>query len=461
MVAKRPPGPNDYLFGVRLGPRLNRDPLNFLTQWHRDYGDIVYVRFGPYRTYWIYHPDLVRDTLVAKAKLFRRLGRQVDVLRQWNGDSLVTSEGDAWLRQRRLVQPAFQTSRFGTYGATMVAAAGRLADRWAQSDVQQVEMNEAMTGLTLEIIAATMFGVNVTEETRKLGEAVAILSERATREVGQPFTLPLWLPLPSNRRKHWAMDYLDATIRRFIRERRASGQDKGDLLSMLLHAVDEEGDGRGMTDEQVRNQAMTLLLAGHDTTAGTLSWVWYFLAAHPDVEARAVDELEQALQGRLPTAADLPKLGQLERVVKETLRLYPQAYALFARVAAEDVPLGDYVIPKGGMVYAVPYVTQRDPRWFPDPEKFDPDRFSDERHEQLPTYAYFPFGAGPRACIGAAFATMEMVLTTATLLQRYRLALAPGQGRPEPLPLFSLRPKGGVRLTLTRRTTPALAGATA
>jgi cytochrome P450 len=461
MPAQYPPGPRDYTFGVRLGRRLNRQPLEFLTQLQCDYGDLVYMKLGPYKTYWLFHPDLARDVLVSKAKHFRRLGRQVDVLKQWNGDSLVTSDGDSWLRQRRLVQPAFAVSRFARYAQSMVGAAQRLADRWQQSDIKQLEISQAMTAMTLEIIAATMFDVNVAEETRKLGEAVCILSEIATRELGQPFTLPLWLPLPSNRRKRWAMEYLDSTIRRIIRERRASGQDKGDLLSMLLHAVDAEGDGKGMTDEQARNQSMTLLLAGHDTTAGTLAWLWYLLAAHPEIEARVIEEIAHVLPDRSPTAEDLPRLSCLERVVKETLRLYPQAYVLFARVADDEVPLGDYVIPKGGMVYVSPYVIQRDARWFPDPDKFDPERFSPERHEQLPTYAYIPFGAGPRVCIGAAFATMEMVLTTATLLQRYRLALAPGQQNPEPLPLFSLKPKGGVQMTLARRSMPQAAGATA
>jgi cytochrome P450 len=460
MVAKRPPGPNDFLLGIRLGSRFKKDPLRFLTRLQRDHGDLVYMRLGPYCTYWVFHPDLVREALVSKAKHFRRTGRQVDVLKLWNGDSLITSDEGCWRKQRRLVQPAFHVSRFPRYADTMVAAAERLAQRWEIQRPPLIEINEAMTGLTLEIIASAMFNVSIGEQTRPMGEAVAILSEAAMREAGRPFTLPLWLPLPNIRRTRWAMSYLDDLIRGIIRERRASGQDKGDLLSMLLSAVDEEGDGRGMTDEQVRDQAMTLLLAGHDTTAGTLAWLWYLLARHPEEEARVADEVERVLQGRRPTAHDLPQLRYTEMVVKETLRLYPQAYVLFARVAAEPVSIGDYLVPKAGLVYCVPYVLQRDCRWFTEPEAFDPERFTPERFEAVPPYAYIPFGAGPRVCIGAAFATMEMVLTVATLIQRFRLALAPGQGEPEPLPLFSLRPKGEVRLTLTRRAN-ALAGATA
>jgi cytochrome P450 len=219
---------------------------------------------------------------------------------------------------------------------------------------------------------------------------------------------------------------------------------------MLLHAVDEEGDGSRMTDEEIVGQATTLLLAGHDTSAGTLSWLWCLLAGHPEVEAKLLAELDSVLHGRAPTAEDLPKLHFAEMVVKETLRLYPQAYVLFARVPEEPVALGDYMLPAGALVYVSPYVIQRDPRWFPEPDRFDPERFSEEAAAKLPPYAHIPFGAGPRICIGAAFATMEMVLTVATLIQRFHLTLAPGQ-KLEPLPLFSLRPKGPVRMTATAR----------
>jgi cytochrome P450 len=341
----------------------------------------------------------------------------------------------------------------------MVAAARNLADRWQQTRTAEIEITQAMTDLTMEIIAKTMFGAELAGQTGRLGEAVAILSETAMHEAGQLFSWPAWVPLPRVRRKRWAMKYLDELILRITRERRSSGRDQGDLLSMLLQAVDEEGDGRGMTDDQARNEVMTLFIAGHDTTAGTLAWVWYLLARHPEVETHVADEVERVLRGRLATPDDIPQLSFTEMVVKETLRLYPQAYVLFARVAAEEVTLGDYTIPPGGMVYVVPYVLQRDSRWFPDPEKFDPDRFSAGRGEQVPTYAYIPFGAGPRVCIGAAFATMEMVLVVATLVQRCRLVLAPGQREAEPLPLFSLKPRGGVRMTPLPRSPVELAGA--
>src|SRR5262245_14903627 len=383
--SKNPPGPG-FWQGLATGRRFQRDALGLLRQWQRDYGDIVYLGLGPLRFYWLFHPDLAREVLVTQARRFRRTGRQVEVLREWDGDGLVTSDGNFWLRQRRLVQPAFNPRRFPGYAQQMSAATSGLVDRWLKEQPPRIEMNSAMTDLTLEIRAGTFFGAGLSGQARQLGEAVAVLSEYATREIGKPFSLPNWVPLPGIRRKLRAIRFLNETIDRLIRERRASKEDRGDLLSMLLHATDDEGDGQGLTDEQVRHQAMTLFLAGHDTTGGALPWVWYLLARHPDVEARLVEEVERVLNGRPPTAEDLPQLAYTHMVVKETLRLYPQAYVLFARVAAEDVELGGYQIPKGSQIYPVPYTIHRDPRWYPNPEQFDPDRFTPERFDQLPNY---------------------------------------------------------------------------
>lgn len=447
---QNPPGP-PFWEGLATSWRFAHDPFGLMRQWQRDYGDIVFLNAGIAHFYWLFHPDLARQVLVTQAKQFRRAGRQVEVLREWDGDGLVTSDGDFWLRQRRLVQPAFNPRRFAGYAEQMTAATTRLVDRWLQDVPARVEMNAAMTDLTLEIAAATFFGASVSAQTERLGQAVAVLSEYATREIGKPFSLPNWLPLPRIRRKLAAKRFLNETIDAMIRDRRSTKEERSDLLSMLLRATDEEGDGKGMTDEQVRHEAMTLFLAGHDTTAGVLPWVWYLLARHPDAEGRLVAELERELSGRTPTADDLPRLAFTQMVVKETLRLYPQAYVLFARVAAEDVELGGYRIRRGSQVYPAPYMIHHDARWFPDPEKFEPERFQPERFDKLPSCAWIPFGAGPRACIGAAFATMELVLITATILQRARLSLAPEQGDPEPMPLFSLRPKGGLRMVVTGR----------
>jgi cytochrome P450 len=265
--------------------------------------------------------------------------------------------------------------------------------------------------------------------------------------------LPDWLPLPEKRRKRWAMQRLNETVRRFIRERRESGQDKGDLLSMLLLAVDVEGDGGRFTDEQVRDQSMTLLIAGHDTTAAGLTWLFYCLARQPRAAALVHQELDAVLGGREPTASDLPQLSYTERVVKETLRLYPPAIAVFMRQALTDVEIAGYSLPRNSLVQMFSYICQHDPRWFPDPETFDPDRFLPERQRNLPPFAYFPFGGGPRVCIGNTFAIMEMTLVVATLLQQLKVDLAAGQEEAQPVALLSLRPKGEVRLRWTRRDT--------
>jgi cytochrome P450 len=248
---------------------------------------------------------------------------------------------------------------------------------------------------------------------------------------------------------------VDRLIRDIIRERRTAGVDRDDLLSMLLLAVDEEGSGGGMTDQQARDEALTLFLAGHDSTAAGLTWTWYLIARHPAVAGRLTEEVETTLAGRPPAWDHLPQLTYTEAVIKESLRLYPPNWGTFPREAVDDVELGGFVVPKGCQVLVSPYVLHHDPRSFPDPDRFDPERFLSERAESIPQFAYIPFGAGPRVCIGATFALMTMKLVLATVLQEYRLALAPGQGEPEIEALLVLRPDGGLRLTVSRR--PAVA----
>jgi cytochrome P450 len=452
-----PPGPRDWTFGMSQLRKIKHDILGYYTELHRRYGDVAYLRFGPYPNYVFFHPDAVREVLVAKAKQFHRFRRPMQVLARWNGNSVLISEGDEWLRQRRMVQPAFNPRRFERYASCMVSRTRNRLDRWLKTVETaggiETEIGKEMTDLTLEIVAKTLFDAEITAEANDLGRAVAILSEIATKEMGSPWTLPDWLPLPEKRRKRWAMRRLDETVRRFIRERRASGADQGDLLSMLLLAADEEGDGGRFTDEQARDQSMTLLIAGHDTSAAGLTWLFYCLARQPQAAALVHRELDAVLGGREPTADDLPRLGYTERVVKETLRLYPPAYALFMRQALADVEIAGYTVPRNSLVQLFPYVCQRDPRWFPDPEKFDPDRFLPERQRALPPFAYFPFGGGPRVCVGNAFAMMEMTLVAATLLQPLQVRPAAGQGEAQPAALMSLRPGDEVRLRWTRRET--------
>ncbi len=455
-MTRYPAGPKDLLCGLMLARRLRKDPLQFITEIGRTYGDMAYFRMGPIRLYVLNHPQLIRDLLVTKNKSFRRPPWAIDGLRKIDGNGLVLSEGEFWRRQRRLVQPAFSTKRFDGYAQTTVEYTRRMLDRW--SGGATLDVADEMTRLTLAIIAKTLFDVELADRAADLGEAVRVISETVVREAGNPLQWPDWLPLPSKRRLRWAIRILDDMIWDVIRRRRASREDHGDLLSMLLLAVDEEGDGSGMTDLQARDEAMTLFNAGHDSTAAALAWTWYLVAQHPSVEDRLVEEVDAVLAGRAPGFADVPRLPYAEMVVKESLRLYPPTWALLPREAIEKVELGGYEIARGSWVYAFPWMTHRDPRFFEDPEKFDPERFAPGRCDKIPQYAYIPFGGGPRVCIGNAFATMEMVLIMACVLQKFRLRLAAGQADVEPEPLIAIRPKGGLRVSLVRRAEPALAG---
>jgi cytochrome P450 len=450
-----PPGPRDWLLGIPQINRLNADLLGFYDNLARNYGDTVFLRLGPFRDYIFFHPEQIREVLVTKARHFVKLPRLRQILARLDGDGLVFSEGEFWLRQRRLVQPAFHASRLGGYGQAMVDRTRALLKRWqgelGDGGAVTVDFEGAMTDLTLAIVSATLFGSDPGAEPAELGAAVSTLSETFMNEVQAPFLLPDWLPTPAKNRKRRAIRFLNETVDRIIRTRRASGADHNDLLSMLLLAVDEEGDGRGMSDHQARHEAMTLFIAGHDTTAAGLTWIGYVLSTYPKVQEKASREVEAALSGRPPTFADIPALGYVERVVKETLRLYPPAIGVFSRKTTSDVEIGGYLLKKGSMVQLLSYVTHRDARWFPDPERFDPDRFAPGRAEAIPPFAYFPFGGGPRVCIGNQFAMTEMTLITATLLQNLRFELAPEQGPVKLNPRLSLRPADGLRFRLTRR----------
>jgi cytochrome P450 len=307
-----------------------------------------------------------------------------------------------------------------------------------------------MSQLTLAIAAKTLFDADLSGQAAGVRDAMAIIQEKTIREMSQAFTLPDWVPLPGKIRERRAIRYLHDLVAGMIRERRASGEDKGDLLSKLLLAVDEEGDHKGMTDRQAEDEAVTLLLAGYETIANALVWTMYLLARYPEVQTKMSKDIAHVLGGRPPGVDDLPKLAALERVVKESLRLYPPAY-FYSREAAEEAEVGGYRVPRGSLVHFVPYLVHRDPRWFEQPAAFLPDRFLPEREAQLPPFAYFPFGGGPHVCIGKAFAMMEAVLILATTLQRFLLSPVHGQGEPELVMQITLQLKGGLRLQLKRR----------
>lgn len=448
-MSRYPSGPKDSFLGFGNAIRIWKNPLGFILDLG-SYGDISSCRLPlpPCRLYLVNHPDLVREVLITQAKTFCKLEKHTRVLKQFAGDGLLASEGELWKRQRRLVQPAFAARRMTHYAQVVVDHTRRMLDGWQSGALHN--MPEEMRLLTLAIIAKALFDVELTGQAARLSEVSQILTQATLREVSSFFTLPDWLPLPGKRRKRWALQTLDILIRGIIRDRRASGQDKGDLLSMLLLAVDEEGDSQRMTDQQAHDEAKSLFNAGHETVSAALTWTWYAIARHPEVEARLIQEVQSTLGDRLPTIEDVPQLSYTGMVVKESLRLYPPVWGLTIRKAIRNVQLAEYEIPKGGWVFLCPYVTHRNPLFFENPGQFDPERFAPDRAHTIPPYAYFPFGAGPHVCIGNAFAMIEMTLVITTILQQFRVALAPGQGEVELEPDIIVRPKGGLTMKATR-----------
>jgi cytochrome P450 len=445
--APLPPGPKGWPL-IGCAPQFGRDPLGFLDACARAYGDVVRLGFGRQSVYMISHPDQVEEVLVTNNRNFCKEPIQPRYMLEGAlfGAGLVTSDGAFWLRQRRLAQPAFHRKRIESYAETMAAYTDRMLAGWR--DGQSLDIHEEMMRLTLEIVAKTLFDADVTGDAAQVGLALNVMMHVIAEQLSLPFQIPIYIPTPGNRRFVRAMRRLDELITEVICRRRASGADTGDLLSMLLQARDD--DGSGMTDQQLRDELVTMFVAGHETTALSLSWTWYLLAQHPEVEARLAEELEIVLGGRAPILADLPRLRYTEMVLKESMRLYPPAWILSGRIAVEDCRLGGYHVPAGTLLLLSPWVTQRDGRFFTEPERFIPERWEDDLEKQLPRFAYFPFGGGSRMCIGQAFAMMEAKLLLAAVAQRFRLDLTPGQTI-VPQPSITLRPKHGVKMTLMRR----------
>ena len=440
-----PPGPKGALPGLPF-LAFARGPLAFLRGVAREYGDVVYFGGMSEDFYLLNHPDYVRDVLVTHNAGFMK-GRGLQRAKRLLGEGLLTSEPPLHRRQRRLAQPAFHRQRVNAYASLMVDYTLRLGrERWREGEA--LDVAREMMHLALNIVGQTLFGAETEAEAEEVREALSTSMASFGRFM-MPFAeLLSRLPLPANKRFERSRARLDRIIYRIIDERRAGGEDRGDLLSMLLKAQDEEGGG-GMSDEQLRDEAMTIFLAGHETTANALAWTWYLLSLHPEAEARLHEELDEVLQGRPPTAEDLPRLRYTEMVFAEAIRLYPPAWIL-GRRALEDYEVGGYLVPKNSLVILSPYVMHRDPRYWPESDRFDPERFTPEAKAARPQFSYFPFGGGPRRCIGEGFAWMEGVLVVSTLAQRWRLRLAPGQ-RIEPQPGVTLRPRGRLRMTPERR----------
>lgn len=420
--------------------------LDALATFGRRAGDIGRGRIGPRAVILVNSPALVQALLVERAADFHKGPAFRLFFKPVVGNGLLTSEESFHREQRKLIAPAFQHRRVADYADVMAACAESAQAIW--QDGTTIDLGAEMTRLTLDIVGKTLFGSDVVGDAAAIGNAMTTILHYASFQIRLPFRVPMEWNLPGTAPVRQAFSTLNAAIYRLIDQRRQSGEDRGDLLSMLLMAQHEE-DGSRMTDQQVRDEAMTLFLAGHETTANAMTWAWYLLAHHPDCHAKLCTEVDAILQGRTPTYDDLPKLPYTLQVFKEALRLYPPAY-LFSRQAIRDTALDGYGIRQQEIVILSPYLLHRRPDCFPDPEAFQPKRFTPEAEKALPRAAYIPFGGGPRICIGNQFALMEGHLLLATIAQKVTLQLAPGQ-KIRPDPLITLRPHPAVRMVVHRR----------
>jgi cytochrome P450 len=444
-VSNYPPGPRRVLPLAGLFA-YRRGPLPFFQKLAERYGDISYFRLGPQQAYFFNHPDFIKDILVTNHQNFMK-GLALQRAKRLLGEGLLTSEGEFHRRQRRLAQPAFHRNRIASYADVMTAYAVQTSLGWC--DGETLDISEEMMRLTLGIVGKTLFDADVASDAQEVGEAMAVAMDLFNTLTLPFFNLLQKLPLPQFRRFDNVRLRLDAIIFRLIEERRRSGRDHGDLLSMLLLAQDTEGDGGQMTNAQLRDELMTIFLAGHETTANAMTWTWYLLSQNPEVESKLHQEIDEVLGGRVPGFDDVARLKYTEMVLAESMRLYPPAWAL-GRMALNDFEIGGYVVPKNSLVLMSQYVMHRDPRYFANPSRFDPERWTTEAREARPQFSYFPFGGGPRRCIGEGFAWMEGILLLATMAQDWQMRLVPNHPV-ELKPVMTLRPKHGMRMIVTRR----------
>ena len=413
----------------------------------REFGDVAQLRLGLMPVVMVSSAELAHEVLVEKQDAFTKAPGLSFFGRPLLGRGLLTSETDLHKKQRKMMAPMFMPKRIASYAGVMSERAEKFAGKW--KDGEQIDLSQEMMGLTLEIVGKTLFDAEVGAEAGEINDALTAAMEHIITAINSFVPIPPSWPTPSNFRNRKAIARLDQTIYRMIDERRRTKEDKGDLLSMLLLAREEEDPTKGMDDQQVRDEAMTLFLAGHETTANALSWGFYLLAQHPHVYHRLLREVDAALSGRAPTLADLPQLPYAMAVFKESMRLYPPAY-IVGRMVDRAVEIGGHRVRKNTIVTVNVIGMHRRAKYFADPEAFEPERFLGEREKTIERYAYLPFGAGPRVCIGNHFALMEGQLLIAALAQRVRFELAPG-ARVTPEPLITLRPRGGIPMRVRRR----------
>lgn len=433
--------------------QFRKDPLGFLQKAATEYGDIIPLRFGPRRVYMLTNPEYIKQVLVSKQAYFIK-AKGLRTAKAVVGEGILTSEGKKHVRQRRLMQPAFHRERIADYADTIVGYAERLAAGW--QDGEERNILEDMMEMTLAIITRTMFSIDIYDKSslhqgiHDIGHAIEVGMKYVSRKASSFIDLPETIPTRRNKEWQESSDTLNDVIYSIISERRQSvKQEKGDLLSMLMAARDED-DGTGMTDQQLRDEVMTIFLAGHETTANTLTWIWYLLSQNPEAEQKLWNELDSVLQGRPPKAEDLKHLPYTNHVIWEAMRLYPAAWAV-NREVADEVEIGGYNFQPGETVLMSQYVMHRNPKYYDNPDGFVPERFAGDLLKRIPQYAYFPFGGGPRMCIGNNFALMEAGLVVAAIAQKYKLRLAENHPPVVPEPLITLRPKNGIRMTVQAR----------
>jgi cytochrome P450 len=437
-----PPGPKGLpIFGI--AGDITKDPLDFFVKLFQQYGDIAYFTIGGQKFYLFSHPDHVQYILQGNHRNYEK-GPNYDKLRPLLGNGLVTSNGAFWLRQRRLIQPAFHRQRLAGFAAIMTDSADEMLNRWDAHASQQKPLNVAdeFMRVTLEIVSRAMFSTTTTDFSDTINKNLPVVLERTNDRFWELFDLSM-LPTPTNRRYNQAVRALDTIIYGVIERRKLGHEHFDDLLDMLLSATDED-TGERMTDTQLRDEAMTIYLAGHETTANALSWAHYLLAQHPEVMGKLRSEVDSVLQGRTPTMEDVAALKYTRMVIDETLRVYPSVWSI-ARTPITPDTIGGYPIQPGVNVALAQYVTHRHPAFWENPEVFEPERFSAERSAGRHPYAYFPFGGGPRLCIGNNFALIEATLILAMIVQRYEMELVTDQVI-EPQPVVTLRPRYGIQM---------------
>jgi cytochrome P450 len=437
------PGPKGLpLLGVSVG--FIRDSLGLLRSVAHEYGDMVRIPVIMGTRILLSRPDYVQQVLVFQPNKFHKSKLSKEATERLLGQGLLINEGDSWRRQRRLAQPAFHKHRINEYSSAMLECAQAQIQQWRDGETRDVA--QEMMELTLDAAVRTLFGTTIPGEAQHVGRAMTFLMRYSLGRARKPIQIPASWPTPKNRRANREYEFLDSLVYRIISERKSQpgSNHRNDLLSLLMGAMDE--DGSQMTPKQLRDETMTLFLAGHETTALTLSWTWYLLGQNPAAQTRLREELRDVLGGRPPEIADLARLPYLHAVINEVLRLYPPAYIL-ARVAIAPFRIGEYDFPAGETVLLSQWVMHRDPRYYDDPDAFRPERWLDGLADRLPPGAYFPFGDGPRRCIGQGFAMLESALVIATIAQRFAFRLAPGRSA-VPEPLVTLRPKHGIWMTL-------------